>query len=96
VAYLKALGCDEAINYKTTPDIAQALTAAAPNGVDWHCENVGGTITDAVYDLLNKHARIARCGQISTYNATQARAPRASSKARKPLPMASKISRLRS
>jgi NADPH-dependent curcumin reductase CurA len=96
VAYLKALGCDKAINYKTTPDIAQALADVAPNGVDCYFDNVGGTMTDAVYDLLNKHARIARCGQISTYNATQACAPRASSRAKKPLPIASKISRLRS
>jgi NADPH-dependent curcumin reductase CurA len=72
VAHLKALGFDEAINYKTTPDIAQALAAAAPNGVDCYFDNVGGAITDAVYDLLNKHARIALCGQISTYNATEA------------------------
>lgn len=70
VAQLKQLGFDEAINYKTTPDIAQALAAAAPNGVDCYFDNVGGAITDAVYDLLNKHARIALCGQISMYNAT--------------------------
>ncbi|WP_022823861.1 NADP-dependent oxidoreductase [Hymenobacter norwichensis] len=72
VAYLKELGFDEAINYKTTPDIAQALAAAAPNGIDCYFDNVGGAITDAVYDQLNKHARIALCGQISTYNATEA------------------------
>ena len=71
VAHLKALGFDEAFNYKTTPDIAQALAAAAPHGVDCYFDNVGGAITDAVYDLLNKHARIALCGQISTYNATE-------------------------
>ncbi|WP_317040482.1 NADP-dependent oxidoreductase [Hymenobacter coccineus] len=72
VAYLKELGFDEAINYKTAPDLAGALAAAAPNGVDCYFDNVGGAITDAVYDLLNKHARIALCGQISTYNATEA------------------------
>jgi NADPH-dependent curcumin reductase CurA len=71
VAHLKSLGFDEAINYKTTPDIAKALADAAPNGVDCYFDNVGGAITDAVYDLLNKHARIALCGQISTYNATE-------------------------
>ena len=70
VVYLKALGFDEAINYKTA-DIPAALAAAAPNGVDCYFDNVGGAITDAVYDLLNKHARIAICGQISTYNATE-------------------------
>ncbi|PJJ59465.1 NADP-dependent oxidoreductase [Hymenobacter chitinivorans] len=71
VAYLKQLGFDEAINYKTTPDMAQALAAAAPGGVDCYFDNVGGAITDAVYDLLNKHARIALCGQIASYNDTE-------------------------
>ncbi|WBA42329.1 NADP-dependent oxidoreductase [Hymenobacter canadensis] len=71
VAYLKELGFDEAINYKTA-NIAEALAAAAPNGIDCYFDNVGGPITDAVYDLLNKHARIALCGQISTYNSTEA------------------------
>jgi leukotriene B4 12-hydroxydehydrogenase/15-oxo-prostaglandin 13-reductase len=70
VAYLKKLGFDEAINYKTTPDINQAMAAAAPQGVDCYFDNVGGPISDAVYNLLNKHARIAICGQISMYNAT--------------------------
>ncbi|GAB3296528.1 NADP-dependent oxidoreductase [Hymenobacter tenuis] len=71
VAYLKQLGFDEAINYKTA-NIQAALAAAAPNGVDCYFDNVGGAITDAVYNLLNKHARIALCGQISSYNATEA------------------------
>jgi leukotriene B4 12-hydroxydehydrogenase/15-oxo-prostaglandin 13-reductase len=71
VAYLKELGFDEAINYKTA-NVAEALAAAAPNGVDCYFDNVGGEITDAVYDLLNKHARIALCGQIASYNATEA------------------------
>ncbi|GAB2778819.1 hypothetical protein HNQ93_001591 [Hymenobacter luteus] len=70
VAYLKQLGFDEAINYKTT-DIPAALAAAAPHGVDCYFDNVGGPITDAVYDLLNTGARIAICGQISMYNATE-------------------------
>ncbi|QNH61139.1 NADP-dependent oxidoreductase [Hymenobacter sediminicola] len=71
VAYLKEVGFDEAINYKTA-NIPAALAAAAPNGVDCYFDNVGGAITDAVYDLLNKHARIALCGQISSYNDAEA------------------------
>ena len=70
VAYLKELGFDEAINYKTA-NLPQALAAATPNGIDCYFDNVGGPITDAVYDRLNKHARIALCGQISSYNATE-------------------------
>ncbi|RYG72383.1 NADP-dependent oxidoreductase [bacterium] len=70
VAYLKEIGFDEAINYKTTPDIAKALADLVPDGIDCYYDNVGGAITDAVYDHLNKHARIALCGQISIYNST--------------------------
>ena len=71
VAYLKSLGFDEAINYKTTHNLSKALATAAPHGIDCYFDNVGGAITDAVYDHLNKHARIAICGQISMYNATE-------------------------
>jgi NADPH:quinone reductase len=71
VSYLRQdLGFDEAINYKTTSNIQQALAAACPNGVDVYFDNVGGEISDAVYNLLNNFARIAVCGQISLYNAT--------------------------
>jgi NADPH:quinone reductase len=72
-AYLKTkLGFDEAINYKTATDMRKALAAACPDGVDVYFDNVGGEISDAVYTLLNKFARIAVCGQIALYNATSA------------------------
>ncbi len=71
IAYLKnELGFDEAINYKTTDNMRKALQAACPDGVDIYFDNVGGEISDAVYTLLNKFARIAVCGQIAHYNAT--------------------------
>ena len=66
VAHLQALGFDETIKYKPTPDIAQALATPEVNGVDCYSGNVGGAIIDAVYDPLNRHARIAICGPIST------------------------------
>lgn len=70
-AYLKnELGFDEAINYKTTSNMREALATACPDGVDVYFDNVGGEISDAVYSLLNKFARIAVCGQIALYNAT--------------------------
>jgi NADPH:quinone reductase len=69
--YLKnTLGFDEGINYKTTDNMREALAAACPDGVDVYFDNVGGEISDAVYTLLNKFARIAVCGQIALYNAT--------------------------
>ena len=63
------LGFDAAINYKSTDDYADALSTAAPDGVDVYFDNVGGPITDAVFELLNLDARVAVCGQIAHYNA---------------------------
>jgi NADPH-dependent curcumin reductase CurA len=62
------LGFDAAINYKSTEDYSEALSEAAPDGVDVYFDNVGGPITDAVFPKLNLDARVAVCGQISHYN----------------------------
>ena len=62
---------DDAINYKTTPDLKAAVAAACPNGVDIYFDNVGGEISDAVLANINEHARIALCGAISLYNETK-------------------------
>lgn len=64
-------GFDEAINYKTTPDMNKAIAAACPKGVDVYFDNVGGEISDAVIKNINFHARIPLCGQISLYNSTE-------------------------
>eukprot|EP01129_Flabellula_baltica_P017355 TRINITY_DN95_c0_g2_i1.p1 TRINITY_DN95_c0_g2~~TRINITY_DN95_c0_g2_i1.p1 ORF type:complete len:362 (+),score=101.70 TRINITY_DN95_c0_g2_i1:54-1088(+) len=64
--YLRELGCDEVINYKTQ-DIGEALSATCPNGIDLYFDNVGGNITEQVLYRLNKFARVAFCGIISTY-----------------------------
>ncbi|WP_323676296.1 NADP-dependent oxidoreductase [Halorubellus sp. PRR65] len=72
VAFLEdELGFDAGINYKTTDDYRAALDDAAPGGVDAYFDNVGGPITDAVFQRLNVDARVAVCGQISLYNATE-------------------------
>ncbi|WP_135365423.1 NADP-dependent oxidoreductase [Halosimplex halophilum] len=65
------LGFDACINYETTDDYRAALDEAAPDGVDCYFDNVGGPITDAVFDRLNVDARVAVCGQIAHYNATE-------------------------
>ena len=68
IDYLKnELGFDEAVNYKLD-SFKDDLTKAAADGVDVYFDNVGGEVTDAVFTLLNKHARIALCGAISSYN----------------------------
>lgn len=72
VAFLEdELGFDAAINYKQTENYRAALDDAAPDGVDAYFDNVGGPITDAVFTRLNVDARVAICGQISLYNATE-------------------------
>ncbi|MBC7686635.1 MAG: NADP-dependent oxidoreductase [Aquabacterium sp.] len=64
-------GFNEALNYKTTPDLKKAIAEACPNGVDIYFDNVGGEISDAVISNINFHARIPLCGQISLYNNTE-------------------------
>ena len=65
------LGFDAAIDYKGS-DVGRALAEAAPDGVDVYFDNVGGPVTDAVFPHLNVRSRVAVCGQISQYNATDA------------------------
>lgn len=71
IASLKStFGFDEGINYKTTPDMASAIGKAAPQGVDIYFDNVGGDISDAAFEHINKFGRVPLCGTIATYNDT--------------------------
>lgn len=71
VAYcLDDCGYDACFNYKTSGDIADAMRAVCPEGIDVYFENVGGVIGRTAFDQLNLHGRVAVCGTISTYNAT--------------------------
>lgn len=65
------LGFDAGINYNETDNLHAAVGAACPDGVDAYFDNVGGEITDAAFAQLNVRARVAVCGQISLYNATE-------------------------
>jgi NADPH-dependent curcumin reductase CurA len=62
---------DDAINYKTTPNLKDAVKSACPKGVDIYFDNVGGEISDAVLSNINKYARLPVCGAISLYNETE-------------------------
>jgi NADPH-dependent curcumin reductase CurA len=64
------LGFDACVDYKAG-NLAQELNAACPNGVDVNFENVGGEILDTVLLQMNVFGRIALCGLISGYNATE-------------------------
>ena len=68
VDFVLSLGYDAAFNYKTTPDgIQAALETHCPKGIDVYFDNVGGETLDAVFMVMNKGARLALCGMISTY-----------------------------
>lgn len=64
------LGFDACIDYRAANFEAQ-LAGATPKYVDVLFENVGGPVLDAVLARINDHARIALCGNISQYNATE-------------------------
>lgn len=64
------LGFDAAFNYKDGPALA-ALKAAAPEGIDLYFDNVGGEQLEAAISRMNVHGRIALCGAISQYSATE-------------------------
>lgn len=65
------LGYDAAINYRTAGNLRKEIRAAAPDGVNVYFDNVGGPVTDAVFENLAQRARIVICGQISQYNSTE-------------------------
>ena len=71
-AYVKdELGFDACIDYKAEGDLAAAVKAACPNGVDVYFDNVGGPVSDAVLANLNFFARVSLCGAISQYNTAE-------------------------
>ena len=64
------LGFDAAIDYKNE-DLREAIKRTCPDGIDVNFENVGGEILDAVLGRMNTFGRVAVCGMISLYNATE-------------------------
>ncbi|MFE0628336.1 NADP-dependent oxidoreductase [Streptomyces sp. NPDC058864] len=63
-------GFDAAFNYKNGP-VAEQLAAAAPDGIDVYFDNVGGEHLEAAIGALNLRGRVAVCGMIAIYNATE-------------------------
>ena len=63
------LGFDDCIDH-LADNMADALAAACPAGIDVYFENVGGAVFDAVLPLLNTRSRIPVCGLIASYNAS--------------------------
>jgi NADPH-dependent curcumin reductase CurA len=70
VAYVRdVLGFDAAFSHRD--DVREALAEAAPDGVDVYFDNVGGPQLEAAIGALNQNGRIALCGAVSQYNATE-------------------------
>jgi hypothetical protein len=71
VRWLRDIGFDAAFNYKAAPVLSQ-LREAAPDGIDVYFDNVGGEHLEAALEMLNPRGRVAMCGAIAHYNATEA------------------------
>jgi hypothetical protein len=69
--YLKSLGVDATINYKTCGDLNAAVAGAFPQGIDVYFENVGGAHLEAAINAMRPGGRIPLCGMIDMYNATE-------------------------
>ncbi|CAN7606434.1 NADP-dependent oxidoreductase [Duganella sp. LjRoot269] len=60
-------GYDLCLDYRRPEQLAAAIGAAFPDGIDVVFENIGGTLLDAALGHLRKHARVALCGMMSRY-----------------------------
>ncbi|GAA3670184.1 hypothetical protein FB459_0300 [Yimella lutea] len=70
------LGFDAAFDYHDG-SVRDSLKKALPDGIDVYFDNVGGDHLEAAISALNVDGRVAMCGAISQYNATEpACAPR--------------------
>jgi NADPH-dependent curcumin reductase CurA len=64
------LGFDAAFNYKDG-SVHELLPRCAPDGIDVYFDNVGGEHLEAALVALHDYGRVAMCGAISLYNATE-------------------------
>jgi NADPH-dependent curcumin reductase CurA len=71
-AWLKQVGVDETINYRTAKSLFEAASKACPKGIDIYYENVGGEHLETALELMNQRGRLVMCGMISMYNAVEA------------------------
>lgn len=67
---LLELGYDAAFNYKET-SVRDGLREVAPDGIDVYFDNVGSDHLEAAIGHLKQFGRVAMCGAISQYNATE-------------------------
>ncbi len=66
--WLRSIGVDHAINYKTCGSLLEAVRTAVPKGIDIYFDNVGGEQLEVAIEMARPMARFAECGMISEYN----------------------------
>ncbi|MCQ9153989.1 NADP-dependent oxidoreductase [Acidomonas methanolica] len=69
--FVRALGADHVIDYKSPGPFEEKLRAAAPDGLDVYFDNVGGEQLDAAMGVAKRNARFAICGMIGMYNSNE-------------------------
>ena len=71
---IERYGFDSALNYKVGPVrelLREHFGTEDGQGIDVYFDNVGGDHLEAALDLMNDGGRLALCGAISSYNATE-------------------------
>lgn len=56
---------------RSREDIETGLDRTCPDGVDLYFDNVGGVLTNQVFDRLNDFGQLVVCGMAGEYNATE-------------------------
>jgi NADPH-dependent curcumin reductase CurA len=67
---LAEFGFDAGFDYHDRP-VRERLQQVAPDGIDVYFDNVGGEQLEAAIAALRPFGRVALCGAISVYNATE-------------------------
>jgi len=68
LAWCRSIGFDDTINYRSHPDLAQAVARQCPGGVNAFFDGTGGAVHDAVMANLALHARVAIVGKVAVAN----------------------------
>ncbi|PWY98520.1 NAD(P)-binding protein [Testicularia cyperi] len=66
--FVKSLGADEVINYKTEDVLAKLKSFAGDTGVHYYYDNVGGKQLEAYLTVAATYGIIVGCGYISGYH----------------------------
>ncbi len=61
------LGFDACIDHRSA-NMGMQLADTCPDGIDVYFENVGGSVQEAVFPLMNPFGRIIMCGMVAQYN----------------------------